>query len=666
LFGALLAAALAVPCLAADPSAPTVRIAAGMLAGASADGVQRFLGIPYAAPPVGALRWQPPLPPASWSGVRQASAFGPACPQPEIRAFGNIPGPQSEDCLYLNVWAPASAATDRLRPVMVWLYGGAHRIGAASLPYYDGTSLARRGVVLVSFNYRLGYLGYFAHPALGTDGGGNFGLLDEIAALKWVQANIAAFGGDPKNVTIFGESAGGADVLYLMTSPAVHGLFLRAIVESGGGWYAPLSRKAMIRKVRADLRKAGIPDDIDARALRKLGAQKLIEAQQGDRSFGFGPFLDGRTVDEAPYVVFAKGQEAAVPLIVGSNGWEANLLKFRSVGLIGRVLSYLPPFVFWYQDRAQHGQAHDHRHQAGGQEVAVAEYPEVEDRFARGGQRIRDEATQRQCRGEGGQKDETRGEPVVLVAAVEHQLGPTDRDGDQRQSDPVHAPRAPLGIGAAAQNQPQRSHAHQQIDEERPTPGQRVGQPAPKAGAQDRAQHDAHRSDGHGMAALVRRISVGEDGLRQRHQGRAEGALQQAEQDDLRQILGQAAEHGGGHEADDGDGEIAAPAEAIAEIAGQGHHDRRRDQIAGQHPTDLVAAGAQLALHVRQRDVDDGGVQRLHDGRGHDRHRQQQTPALRHRRCGRRGACARAVSLRHRWSPCLRSRPAADNADRDR
>lgn len=341
------------PAWAADASATTVSIGSGTLAGQTADGVRRFLGIPYAAPPIGPLRWQPPQPPAPWSGVREATAFGPACPQPAIRAFGNIPGPQSEDCLYLNVWAPASATPDHPLPVMVWIYGGAHRIGAASLPYYDGSELARRGVVLVSFNYRLGYLGYFAHPALGAEGGGNFGLMDESAALKWVQANIAAFGGDPKNVTVFGESAGGADVLYLMTGPAGRGLFQRAIVESGGGWNSPLSRTAMVSKVLADLRKIGLPDKLDAQALRKLDAHQLIEAQNSDRSFGFGPFLDGRTVNAAPYRVFEKGGEAAVPLIVGSNGWEASLLEFRDVGWMGRALSYLPPFAFWYQGQAQ-------------------------------------------------------------------------------------------------------------------------------------------------------------------------------------------------------------------------------------------------------------------------------------------------------------------------
>ncbi|WP_051362247.1 carboxylesterase/lipase family protein [Solimonas soli] len=333
------------------PAAPAaeaqVTVRGGALRGSSADGVQAFLGIPYAAPPVGALRWQAPQAPAAWSGVRDATRFGSACAQGDDRFFGLTPQRRGEDCLYLNVWTPPHAA--QALPVMVWLHGGAHRMGAASLAAYDGARLAARGVVVVTLNYRLGYLGYFAHPALGADGG-NFGLMDQIAALAWVRDNIAAFGGDPAQVTVFGESAGGADILYLMTHPAGRGLFRAAIVESGGGWGKPLPRDKMQDKVVAALAGVGVARDLDAAALRALPAQKLIDAQAADRNLGFGPFLDGRTVFEAPAKVFAEGRQQKLPLIIGSNDGEGSLLRFRQPGWRDRLLIRLPMVSGWYPD----------------------------------------------------------------------------------------------------------------------------------------------------------------------------------------------------------------------------------------------------------------------------------------------------------------------------
>src|SRR6516225_7634296 len=216
-----------------------VTIESGKLRGSSTDGVVSFKGIPFAAPPVGQLRWRAPQPVAPWSGVREATSFQSDCMQvpfpSDAAPLGTKP---AEDCLYLNVWKPDAATTDKL-PVMVWIYGGGFVNGGSSPAVYDGSQFAKKGVVFVSFNYRLGRFGFFAHPALTRENAdgllGNYGFLDQIAALQWVQKNILAFGGDPGNVTIFGESAGGFSVHMLMGSPLAQGLFHKAIIESGGG-----------------------------------------------------------------------------------------------------------------------------------------------------------------------------------------------------------------------------------------------------------------------------------------------------------------------------------------------------------------------------------------------------------------------------------------------
>lgn len=216
----------------------TVTVETGKLKGPAAGGVVSFKGIPYAAPPVGDLRWRPPQPAARWSSVRDAAAYGHDCMQlpfpSDAAPLGTTP---AEDCLVLNVWAPKHR-TGKL-PVLVWIYGGGFVNGGSSPAVYDGSQFAKRGLVFVSFNYRLGRFGFFAHPALSKEGKdgllGNYGYMDQIAAMKWIQRNIAAFGGDPHQVTVFGESAGGGSVHMLMTSPLAVGLFQRAIVESGGG-----------------------------------------------------------------------------------------------------------------------------------------------------------------------------------------------------------------------------------------------------------------------------------------------------------------------------------------------------------------------------------------------------------------------------------------------
>ena len=233
-------AALAAFLFAAAPvsaQAPVVRAPAGTVQGAAEDGLRVFKGIPYARPPVGALRWKAPAPLPAWQGVRKADAFGPACVQPRLptpNIYTNPPARMSEDCLTLNVWAPKAA---KKLPVFVWIHGGALVGGYSHEPIYDGARMASRGeVIVVSVNYRLGILGYLAHPELSAESkegiSGNYGLLDQIAALQWVKRNIEAFGGDPSNVTIAGESAGGLSVMYLMASPPARGLFDKAIAQS--------------------------------------------------------------------------------------------------------------------------------------------------------------------------------------------------------------------------------------------------------------------------------------------------------------------------------------------------------------------------------------------------------------------------------------------------
>lgn len=339
---------MAAPVQAQTPAAATIE--SGALAGIESNGIRSFLGVPYAAQPVGALRWKAPQPVEPWKPARDASRYGAACPQPEDKLYGMTPKEQSEACLFLNVWTPAK--TGEPLPVMVWFHGGANRMGAGSIAFYDGSKLAQRGVIVVTVNYRLGYLGFFAHDALtGDNGGGNYALMDQIAALKWVQKNIAAFGGDPKKITAFGESAGGADILFLMASPAAQGLFQQAIVESGGGWNKPPTRAAFKKKIARSLEAAGITGTLDATALRALKPAQLIEALAKSAEIGFGPFQDGVTTTEAPMSAFAEGRAAKIPLIIGSNDWEGSLTKLRGVSFMGKTLARIPPFMNWYPNQ---------------------------------------------------------------------------------------------------------------------------------------------------------------------------------------------------------------------------------------------------------------------------------------------------------------------------
>lgn len=331
---AVLAGALATHSAGArgEVASPTAKIDDGELVGVREGNIVSFKGIPYAEPPVGPLRWQPPERPTPWNARRDANAFGAICPQPALPAAAagqgirGGTGKQSEDCLTLNVWAPSGAKN---LPVMVWIHGGAHVFGSSSQKFYDGAYFAKDGIVFVSINYRLGALGYFAHPALTAEAApdapiGNYGMMDQIAALEWVQHNIGVFGGDPKNVTVFGESAGGASTLFLLTVPKARGLFQKAIVESGGGWTLPMSLQAKENLGVQAISDAGF-DGAKATAadLRGIPAEKLIAPPKGP---GFGPFVDGRLVTESPTKAFAQGRAANLPLIIGTNSNEGSVM----------------------------------------------------------------------------------------------------------------------------------------------------------------------------------------------------------------------------------------------------------------------------------------------------------------------------------------------------
>ncbi|MBI2824613.1 MAG: carboxylesterase family protein [Planctomycetia bacterium] len=320
--------------------ADTIQVEGGKIGGAtSADGVRSYKGIPFAAPPVGQRRWQPPQPVVPWAGVRDCQQFGPVCPQlayPAGSIYAQAPQKQSEDCLFLNVWTAAKSA-EETRPVMVWIHGGALTRGSGSIPPYDGTSLARGGAVVVTCNYRLGPLGFLAHPALSKESdhgsSGNYGMLDQIESLRWVQKNIAHFGGDPTRVTIFGESAGSWSVCYLVASPLAKGLFHRAIGQSGGAFglmpflkedrHGTPSAEKTGERVAAALGcdKADDP----AAAMRAKTAEELLSAAESTGA-RLRPNVDGWLLPDDVHGIFTAGRQNDVPVIVGSTADEGTTL----------------------------------------------------------------------------------------------------------------------------------------------------------------------------------------------------------------------------------------------------------------------------------------------------------------------------------------------------
>jgi para-nitrobenzyl esterase len=327
----LLAAAISCG-LCCGQTPPTVSVTGGNLRGSlTGPGGAVFKGIPFAQPPTGDLRWREPLPVKSWTGIRDATAFGPPCIQ-----GGALGANSSEDCLYLNLWTPDWPATPR-HAVMVWIHGGGNFAGASSEPSFDGESLARRGVVLVSVNYRLGVFGFLAHPELSRESAhhvsGNYGLLDQIQALRWVHDNIAKFGGDPANVTIFGESAGSLDINVLMASPLAKGLFQRVIGESG-----PVVAPPTLAEGEKKGEALG--------ALAKLRAQSAADLQkatgQGLAFLGatLGVVVDGWLFPESPMKAFATGKEHPVALLLGSNSQELQRPFFPMQGTLRQEIEH--------------------------------------------------------------------------------------------------------------------------------------------------------------------------------------------------------------------------------------------------------------------------------------------------------------------------------------
>lgn len=350
----LLLAGVAMQTTAAWAAAPEVAIDSGIVSGTTTDIVDSFKGIPFAAPPIGDLRWRAPQPAQPWTGVRAATEYGHDCQQ---TPFGGDAAPlgtaPAEDCLVLNVWRPTGTKADAKLPVMVWIYGGGFINGGSSPAVYDGSAFARKGVIMVSFNYRLGRFGFFGFPALteeNKDGGllGNYGYMDQLAALRWVQRNVAAFGGDPANVTVFGESAGGGSVNVLLSSPMAKGLFAKAIIQSGGGRDNLMGNRRISEDVPGliSAEKTGVAfakaqgiEGTGAEALAKLralpaetfsaGFTMMTRAQAGDTYSG--PVVDGKIVVESPGDAYRAGRGAPVPVISGANSADLGFSFAKTV-----------------------------------------------------------------------------------------------------------------------------------------------------------------------------------------------------------------------------------------------------------------------------------------------------------------------------------------------
>lgn len=308
------------------PSLPPeqVKVEQGIVQGTIEDGLRVFKGIPFAAPPVGELRWRAPQPPAKWEGIKETTAYGPAAYQ-----GGNPPSGKSEDCLYLNVWTPAQSADEKV-PVLVWIYGGGFSFGSTAEPVYTGEKLAKKGVVYVSIAYRVNQLGFLAHPELSDENpnnvSGNYGILDMIAGLEWVQKNIAKFGGDPDKVTIFGESAGGIAVSMLSASPLAKGLFHGAISQSGGsfGPTRPTTFPGENMKLLSDAEKDGITY-MERAGVKSLAELRALPVDSLPIGFGMGsgwPIVDGHVIPDDQYKLYEAGKFNDTPILVGYNSDE--------------------------------------------------------------------------------------------------------------------------------------------------------------------------------------------------------------------------------------------------------------------------------------------------------------------------------------------------------
>jgi para-nitrobenzyl esterase len=329
-----LAAAILIAAPSNAQSATRVHAPAGVVRGSQQGDLYVFKGLPYAMAPTGSNRWKPPVPMPAWRGERDANEFGPACYQPKSRP-GNIyaddPATMSEDCLSLNIWAPVKA---HKAPVFVWIHGGALTTGSSSETVYDGAALAKHGLIVVSINYRLGVLGYFAHPELSAESSqkisGNYGLLDQIAALEWIKKNIAAFGGDPANVTIAGESAGGLSVMYLLAAPPARGLFAKAIAQSAYMISTPELNTSHFGDSPAEANGVSLAAKLGASNLAALRAMSPATLTDSAGPAGYSPFgtIDGRILPRQLVEVFDRGEQAKVPLLTGFNSGEIRSLRF--------------------------------------------------------------------------------------------------------------------------------------------------------------------------------------------------------------------------------------------------------------------------------------------------------------------------------------------------
>ncbi|HEY1629817.1 MAG TPA: carboxylesterase family protein [Rhizomicrobium sp.] len=354
----ILAIAVCTAATAQAGPAPRIDAPAGQVEGQMDGAIRVFKGIPYAQPPVGALRWKAPSPLPRWSGVKTAVEYGPECIQPKSTLssiYASDPAPMSEDCLTLNIWAPTDA---RNAPVFFWIYGGALWGGASRDPLYDGARLAQRGIVVVTINYRLGVLGWLAHPELSAESplgiSGNYGLLDQIQALHWVKQNIGAFGGDPSNVTIAGESAGGLSVMYLMAAPDARGLFAKAIAQSAYMISTPTLKKAANGVPSAEDSGSMLATAVHApniAALRAMDAETLTMSAAAN---GFAPFaaVDGHVLPDQLVDIFDEGQQAPVPILAGFNSGEIRSLTILAPPTPASQAAYEQAIYAQYRDLA--------------------------------------------------------------------------------------------------------------------------------------------------------------------------------------------------------------------------------------------------------------------------------------------------------------------------